>query len=241
MAKGFKRYLGKELRQQERETYRRKLAELRHEARRQKQERKRRLKEQKSACDARVREAAQKAQAEFERARELARAAQKAATESRQAARREAKQAARDKCRLEREHVKLEAEAKIQATKAEAEAERAFRQELAAMARGQRKEQRRLETTAAERRSESDDEVRHNLPPELHHAWERRKRYTKATPLRSRTEAFLDWLHDHPDEQLAAQEAKLPTEAEMARSEAAYWASRQGTGARGMVDVEVPF
>ncbi len=55
-------------------------------------------------------------------------------------------------------------------------------------------------TTAKERREESDDDVRRNLPPELVAVFNRIGRSVKASPRRSRTEAFLQWVHDNEDE-----------------------------------------
>lgn len=68
---------------------------------------------------------------------------------------------------------------------------------------GERAEQKRTrsierawkKTTAAERRGESDDEVRGNLPPELVPVFERMKRGIRPTDRASRTEVFLDWVH----------------------------------------------
>jgi hypothetical protein len=51
-----------------------------------------------------------------------------------------------------------------------------------------------------ERREESDDEVERNLPPELVPVWRSAKRNIKAGKRRSRTEAFLEWVHDNPDD-----------------------------------------
>lgn len=53
---------------------------------------------------------------------------------------------------------------------------------------------------AAERRSESDDEVRANIPRELVPVFERVKRSIKPSDRRTRTEAFLQWVHDNEDE-----------------------------------------
>jgi len=51
-----------------------------------------------------------------------------------------------------------------------------------------------------ERREESDDAVRRNIGPELVPLFERVKREIKPGPRRSRTEAFLEWVQDNPDE-----------------------------------------
>lgn len=61
---------------------------------------------------------------------------------------------------------------------------------------------------ARERQQESDDEVRGNIPPELAFLFERVKRQIKGSPRRTRTEEFLDYAHEHPDEELAALEDK---------------------------------
>lgn len=49
-------------------------------------------------------------------------------------------------------------------------------------------------------RSESDDEVRQNIPPELLPTFEVVKRSIKAHDRKSRTEAFLEWVEAHPSE-----------------------------------------
>jgi hypothetical protein len=48
--------------------------------------------------------------------------------------------------------------------------------------------------------SESDDAVRHNLPPELVPVFERVRVSVKGKPGMSRTEAFLHWVHDNADQ-----------------------------------------
>jgi hypothetical protein len=53
---------------------------------------------------------------------------------------------------------------------------------------------------ARERREESDDEVRRNLPPELVPVWHKVKTSIKAGPRRTRTEAFLEWVEDNSGE-----------------------------------------
>lgn len=59
--------------------------------------------------------------------------------------------------------------------------------------------------TKAERRSESDDAVEANLPPDLVSLWREHRRAFKATARRSRTEAFLEWAERSPEAVLAAQ------------------------------------
>jgi hypothetical protein len=47
---------------------------------------------------------------------------------------------------------------------------------------------------------ESDDEVRRNLPPELVPVFNRVKAELRVGPRRTRTEAFLEWVHNNQDE-----------------------------------------
>jgi hypothetical protein len=51
-----------------------------------------------------------------------------------------------------------------------------------------------------ERMQESDDDVRRNVGPELAAVFERVKRQIKPGPRRTRTEAFLEWVQENPDE-----------------------------------------
>lgn len=62
--------------------------------------------------------------------------------------------------------------------------------------------------TRIERRAESDDEVRSNIPPELVALFERVKRGIKASPRMSRTEAFLHYAEENPDDVLASADDK---------------------------------
>ena len=68
------------------------------------------------------------------------------------------------------------------------------------------------------RAQESDDEVLANIPPELVYLFERVKRQIKGADRLTRTEAFLQYAHDHPDEELAALEDR--TDALIAELEA---------------------
>ena len=61
--------------------------------------------------------------------------------------------------------------------------------------------------SAKERRAESDDAVRANIPAELLGLFERVKRSIHGTPHMSRTEGFLHWVEENPDEVLAIQQA----------------------------------
>jgi hypothetical protein len=62
----------------------------------------------------------------------------------------------------------------------------------------------RPHATVAERRSESDDEVRQSIPSELVGLWERVKRSIKAGPRETRLESFMRYAEEHPDEYLGS-------------------------------------
>src|SRR5690606_6266812 len=75
-------------------------------------------------------------------------------------------------------------------------------------------------------RLESDDEVRANLPPELVPVFDRHRGRFKDSPRMSRTEAFLHWVAENPDEviyeQAQAAEAAAAREiAELQKAERA--------------------
>ena len=69
----------------------------------------------------------------------------------------------------------------------------------------ERQLQRRREhqhATYIEKRAESDDEVLQNIGPELHSLFHRVKRGIKSSPRMNRTEAFLHYVENHPNEYL---------------------------------------
>lgn len=132
-------------------------------------------------------------------ARERARALRiRGLEELREAARLE-REAARSACTLS----KADARKKdgIEGVRAELEAERTYQLEMRRIDAGHR--ERRKEhrhATYIERRSESDDEVRQNVAPEMLSLFERVKRGIKGSSRMSRTEEFLKYVEEHPRE-----------------------------------------
>lgn len=61
----------------------------------------------------------------------------------------------------------------------------------------------KLRSTATERRQESDDEVRSNLSPEMVGVFNKVRRHIKGNLRKSRTEAFLEWAEENPEEMFA--------------------------------------
>lgn len=85
---------------------------------------------------------------------------------------------------------------------AEVKAQRELR-EIEALARRGKKDER----AAKEARSESDDEVRGNIPSDLVPLFNRIKKGIAASARMSRTEAFLKYVEEHPAEALEGSEA----------------------------------
>ena len=62
--------------------------------------------------------------------------------------------------------------------------------------------------SAKDRRAESDDDVRADIPAELAGVFQRVRRSIRGTPHKSRTESFLQWVEENPDEVYSIQEAE---------------------------------
>lgn len=83
--------------------------------------------------------------------------------------------------------------------------ERAYQAQLRRLAGDAQKRKARTAATARERRAESDDYVRGNLPAELIPVFNRVRATIKGGPRTTRTEAFLQWAEEHPDDVLQLQ------------------------------------
>lgn len=111
----------------------------------------------------------------------------------------EVRQAARSACATTQAATRAELAAQIRAADREARSE-AFDVKRRYGRKGGKltpfqKAQRKRELA-----SESDDSVRHNLPPELVPVFDRVRVAVRGKPGMSRTEAFLHWVHDNPDQ-----------------------------------------
>lgn len=126
----------------------------------------------------------------------------------------EALAAAKEAGRLAREAAKSECSANTKAAKSQRpidearialESEQADQRALRRIDRGNRQRaSERKATTAKTHRSESDDEVRANLPADLLPLFERMKKSIKGSARRSRTEEFLEYAETHEGEVLEA-------------------------------------
>jgi hypothetical protein len=147
-----------------------------------------------------LREAKERCRAERIAARERARAMRLRVLEELREAMRAERSGARQACTVrlgEARAIKDE----IQRARAELVAEKQYQADLRRIDLANRK--RRSEAPRVTR-TESDDEVRGNVPPELVALFERVKRSIKASLRMSRTEAFLKYAEEHPGEVLVA-------------------------------------
>lgn len=153
--------------------------------------------------------------------------------------------AARAQCQARKYRIKTAGQRRLERREAELKAEASLQNKLKRA--GRHAQLRR--TTALERSQESDDAVRSNLPRELLPVFERVRRAIKGTRHRTRTEAFLEWAQEHPEDVLDYQgdatdrEVKRlvaeyeATEREMRKTRGRPSARRRAVGA----DDEVPF
>ena len=114
--------------------------------------------------------------------------------------------AAKEACSIRQNEARRVSD-RIKRVRAELEAERTFQRDMRRIERGNRQRTREVHrATAAEHRSQSDDTVVGNIPPELVSLWERVKRSIRGSDRMSRTEAFLEYAESHPEEVLDALE-----------------------------------
>ncbi len=123
---------------------------------------------------------------------------------------REMRDKAKRACNARRARIRamVKDEAKRERQLHDAEARRA--RELAGVERKRVTMLRKAETRrkARERAQESDAAVLANIDPELAPLWHKVKRQIRGGPHRSRTEAFLEWVEENPDEVWAMREAE---------------------------------
>jgi hypothetical protein len=112
---------------------------------------------------------------------------------------------ARDVCLLRKAQVHSEARDPIERAKGKWEAERKYQGDLRRIEQGNRERHRAVHRAhAEERRSESDDVVRSNVPADYQALWERVKSSIKGSSRESRTEAFMRYVEQNPSEILMA-------------------------------------
>lgn len=140
--------------------------------------------------------------------------------------------AARSSCAQAKHHAKVTSRSDIERARAELVAEQRYQRDLRRIeqANSVRKAEDRRKTSAVERRQESDDEVRGNIPSDYVALFERVKRQIRGDTRHSRTESFLKYAEEHPGELLGSLEDE--TEKRIAELEAQHRAVLPYTRAR---------
>jgi len=118
----------------------------------------------------------------------------------------------RTNCEARKQRAHADGEIAIHSRKREMREERHLDKLQRSSLRGFSGVARRAPVVRGEREAESDDEVRRNLPPELVTVFNRVRRTIKGSPRKSRSEAFLDWAEENPDEIYALQEQSAERE-----------------------------
>ena len=130
-------------------------------------------------------------------------------SEIREAADRERVQA-RTVCERKKERVRRGAKQVELSASDRLREERRLQREIAEAYRKASRKLRLAKTT--ERRSESDDEVRRNIPEDLVPVFNKVKRQISGTPRKSRTEAFLQWVEENTAEVMAMEQDRADRE-----------------------------
>ena len=125
---------------------------------------------------------------------------------------RAARERLRTNCGVRRERARREGEEVIEARQREIREERFLDKLQRSRPKSAREPLGRMRNARREREAESDDAVRRNLSPELANVFNKVRRHIKGSELRSRTEAFLQWAEENPDEIYAMQEQRAARE-----------------------------
>lgn len=135
---------------------------------------------------------------------------------------RDQRQEARQACAAAKVEVRRSGLTKLERSRAELVAERTRQRTEREITRARAvAEKRGRRATSIERLQESDDAVRRDIPAELMPVFERVKGQIRGSALRSRSEAFIEWAAENPDEVRAILYEQADREAEaLARREA---------------------
>ena len=149
----------------------------------------------------------ERCKAEREAAKARAKEMRRRALEDLRAAIAAERLAAKTACSSAKHAARVTSKSDIERARAELLAEQRYQRDLRRIEQAnavQKRETRKRAATGHERRSESDDEVRANIPAEYAALWERVKRSIKGDTRQTRTEAFLKYAEEHPGEVLAS-------------------------------------
>jgi hypothetical protein len=153
------------------------------------------------------------------------------------------RQQARNRCQSRRETIRTAGGRVVARKTALLKEERELQAQLKRLAKDASLKAARHKASAKERRAESDDYVRGNLPPELVGVFDRVKGKITGSARRTRTEAFLEWVQEHPEDVLRHQEHAADRDVAALVAEHHATAARLRKGKRHYVELAdaVPF
>lgn len=108
--------------------------------------------------------------------------------------------ASRRNCDAAREKVRAKGASGVQRALTALHAEREHQAKLRLFAQRDPLRRRAKKGNRADSLQESDSQVQHNIPHDLHAVWRAVRTRIKSTPRRSRTETFLEWVAEHGGE-----------------------------------------
>jgi hypothetical protein len=125
------------------------------------------------------------------------------------------KQQARNRCQARKHRIRQAGGGVVARERAQLREERRLQEQLRRLAAAAKRKKLRVAASAKERRAESDDYVRGNLPAELVPVFNRVRAQIKGGARTTRTEAFLQWAEENPGDVLEYQ--SHDTDREVAR------------------------
>lgn len=186
------------------------------------------LKEARTGKRSAMKQARKTCKVDREKTKESSRKNYSRSVEKARAKRDAARAAARSRCSAGVQKVVNEYEPKLKKSGAELAEERKHQREIQRIeAANKDREKKRPKKSAGERLHEADQEVVQNLPPELIPVWHHFKDKVKGSQRRSRYEAFMDFVHDHPEAIVFVnQKIEKETEKKLAKEQAKFYAER---------------
>ena len=150
-----------------------------------------------------------------------------------QAMRKQVQRKARQACQVRKAAIRSAALGLEERQQQRLKAERQLQQELRRSEQTAKQRKAEFKKTSAEALAESDDRVRFNIHPELVGVFNKVRKSIKPGHHKSRTEAFLEWVEENPDDVIAIQQASADLELERLLKEQARVGRKAGRGARG--------
>lgn len=153
--------------------------------------------------------------------------------------------AARNQCQARKHRIRTAGGSAIERERAKLREEKRLQAQLHRLTAAAALKKRKFATSAEQRRQESDDEVRNNLPRDLVLVYDQVRKQIKGGPRTTRTEAFLQWAEENPGDVLVYQQHAADVEVRRLVAEHEKVSSRLRKGKRHYREMaealDVPF